>query len=399
MRTTRIISLLALLMGIGSGARADNQLQVRDVEVAQTGTATLAIETDFEKDDFIGYQFDVTLPKGLSLALDANNRIVSTSYTELDIEGKTYSSTETTTTYRLLASKMGNPRIPSGTYTLATVTLMSDGSLSVGEVCPCSMTNIKFSDSKQQRTEMADVSFSVTISDKVILDENSPSVPNATDDEVNILVRRTIKAGQWSTICLPFDMTDEQVREAFGDDVQLAEFDYHELKDDGAIEVAFFEAESIDANYPYIIKTAKDITEFEVTALIDPDEDNAVCEVTEGKGSKKRTVSTFTGTLHAGTVIPSENLFISGNKFYYSVGKTVSKAFRAYFWFEDILEDFEAAGSRISFTVGEGHTPTDIHETMNYELRNEKFVDLQGRAVVNPVGGLYIKNGRKVIIK
>ena len=121
--------------------------------------------------------------------------------------------------------------------------------------------------------------------------------------------------------------------------------------------------------------------------------------MTEGKGSKKRTVSTFTGTLHAGTVIPSENLFISGNKFYYSVGKTVSKAFRAYFWFEDILEDFEAAGSRISFTVGEGHTPTDIHETMNYELRNEKFVDLQGRAVVNPVGGLYIKNGRKVIIK
>ena len=33
-----------------------------------------------------------------------------------------------------------------------------------------------------------------------------------------------MKAGEWSTICLPFDMTAEQVQTAFGDDVALGDF-------------------------------------------------------------------------------------------------------------------------------------------------------------------------------
>ena len=246
MRKTYILLLLALLLNMGS-AWADSRLLVRDVMVAKEGTTVLAIETNFEKDDFIGYQFDLTLPKGLSLTLDANSKIAATSYTELDIDGKVYNATETTTTYRLLASKMGNPRIPSGAYVLLSVTLESDGSLDVNKVCQCSLTGIKFSDSRQQKTEMDDVSFTVTISDKVILDENSAVVPPATDEEVDILVKRTIKANQWSTICLPFDMTEEQLYEAFGDDVQLAEFDIYEegytVNDDGSIVVNFVDVD------------------------------------------------------------------------------------------------------------------------------------------------------------
>jgi len=419
MRKAKLILSLALLFGVGC-AWAGNSLSVRDVTVAKEGTAVLAIETAFDKDDFIGYQFDVTLPQGLSLALNESSKVVSTSYTDLDIDGKVYGTTETGTTYRLIASKMGNPRIPSGSYVLLSVTVESDGTLNVGEVCACSITDVKFSDSNQQKTEMEDVNFSVTISDKVVLDENSPAVPNATDEEVDILVKRTIKANQWSTICLPFDMTEEQVYSAFGDDVQLAEFDMetgYTVNDDGTIVVNFVDtdlSEGLYGNWPYIIKTSASVSEFEVNAQINPLEDDAVAEYTTGKGKNKRTVGTFTGTLHAGTVIPEENLFLNNNKFYYSVGKTKSKAFRAYFWFENVLEDLSSASSRITLHFLDGSESTGVECVATKSQQTGTTYDLQGRIVngqssmVNGQSsmvngqlkrGLYVRNGKKVIIK
>ena len=403
MRKTKFLLLLAFLLSMGH-VWADNSLSVRNVIIAQNGTATVAVETDFEKEDFIGYQFDVTLPKGLAFKLNSSNKVVATSYTELDVDGSVYSSSETSTTYRLLASKMGNPRIPSGSYVLLTIALESDGSLNVSDVCACSLTNIKFSDSNQQKTEMDDVNFSVTISDKVVLDENNAVAPDATDDEVDILVKRIIKANQWSTICLPFDMTEEQVYAAFGDDVQLAEFDTDEgyvVNNDGSIKVNFVDVDLSEdvfyANWPYIIKTSVDISEFEVTAQITPEEDDAVAEYITGKGKNKKTVGTFTGTFHAGTVIPENNLFLSDNKFYYSVGKTKCKAFRAYFWFEDVLEDLNSAGSRIVLHFSDDST-TGIRNLRGEEKRVETY-DLQGRRVENPSKGLYIRNNKKVVVK
>lgn len=401
MRKTKFMMLLALLFCAGH-TWADNKLSVKDVTVAKEGAAALAIETAFEKDDFIGYQFDVTLPKGLSLALNDANKVVATSYTALDIDGQVYSTSETSTTYRLIASKMGNPTIPSGSYVLLSLNIVSDGTLNVDEVCVCSLTGIKLSDSNQQKKELDDVSFNVTISDKVVLDENSTIVPNATDEAVDILVKRTIKANQWSTICLPFDMTEEQLKAAFGDDVQIAEFDTDEgytLNADGTIVVNFIDtnlADGLYGNWPYIIKTSANVSEFTVNAQINPLEDEAVAEYTTGKGSKKKTVGTFTGTFHANTVIPENNLFLSDNKFYYSVGKTKCKAYRAYFWFEDVLEDVGSASSRVVLRI-DGSGTTGI-KTMKTDNREGVVYDLKGQKVMHPSKGIYIKNGKKVIM-
>lgn len=398
MRQTIIVLFICLLFGI-CDAWSDNGLTVSNLTIAKEGTAVLAIETDFEKDDFIGYQLNITLPKGLALVLNAGGKIVATSYTDLDIDGNVIASTDASTTYRLIASKMGNPRIPSGSYVLFSVTIESDGSIDVGNSCECMLTNIIFSDSRQQKTEAEDVAFNVVVSDKVVLDENSPVVPTATDDEVDILVKRTIKANQWSTICLPFDMTEEQLYDAFGDDVQLAEFDTDEgytVDDNGNIEVHFLDwdlSEGLWANYPYLIKTSANISEFEVEAQIVPDEGEAIAEYKV----KRKTVGYFTGTLHAGTVIPEENLFLSGNKFYYSVGKTVSKAFRGYFWLKDVLPDLDTANARISMNVEEGEV-TGIR-LQKRSATTQLLFDLQGRHVSNPERGLYIYEGRKVIIK
>ena len=57
----------------------------------------------------------------------------------------------------------------------------------------------------------------------VVLDENSTEVP-ASASNVDVQILRTIKADEWSTICLPFTATGEQVKQAWDEDVQLASF-------------------------------------------------------------------------------------------------------------------------------------------------------------------------------
>ncbi len=398
MNIRKIVIILSLILGMGY-AYADDELTVRDVTVARNGKAILAIETAFESDVFFGYQLEVVLPKGLTITLNSDGKPTAESYTALDIVGSVLSKTSEYTTYQFVATKMGNPRIPAGNYVLLSMPIESDGTLEVGTVLECSVTNILFSDGTQTGKTMSNRAFTVTITDKMVLDENSPVVPMATDGVVDLLVKRTIKGGEWSTICLPFDMTEDDLYDAFGNDVQLAEFDTYEVNDDGGIEVNFYETDmskGLYANWPYLIMTSADVTSFEVTAEVKPHEDEAIAEYETGKGKNKRTVGTFTGTLHAGTVIPADNLFLNGNNFHYSVGKTRCKAFRAYFWFEDVLSDVENASSRISFFVE--HDMTGISKIQHVNETNNVF-DLQGRHVVKPAKGIYVKDGKKVIIK
>jgi hypothetical protein len=183
----------------------------------------------------------------------------------------------------------------------------------------------------------------------------------------------------------------------------LAEFDSYEKDDDGKINVVFAEtdvtSEGISSNWPYVIKTSNNITEFEVTATVDPQEEDAVAEYEVGRGKNKRTAGTFTGTLHAGTLIPENNLFLNSNKFYYSVGKTKCKAFRAYFWFEEVLADIDNANSRVTYRF-EGKDVTGVRDTIGQNTKKVNCIyNLQGQRIKPTKKGVYLRGGRKVIVK
>lgn len=87
-----------------------------------------------------------------------------------------------------------------------------------------------------------------------------------------ITVNRNFTAGQWNTICLPFDMTEREVEENFGKGTQLLIYDGVE---DGAseqnIHFVYHEIQSILAGYPYLIKTTQDVSGITVkNKLIQP---------------------------------------------------------------------------------------------------------------------------------
>jgi hypothetical protein len=113
-------------------------------------------------------------------------------------------------------------------------------------------------------------------------------------------------------------------------------------------------------------------------------------------GSNKR--GWFYGTYEAETVVPANSLFLNGNKFYYSTGKTKMKAFRAYLTLPVVLADVSNASSRIALSFEE---TTDVKELKSSRIEGLKsYYNLKGQRVEAPVKkGLYIRDGKKVVIK
>jgi hypothetical protein len=252
---------------------------------------------------------------------------------------------------------------------------------------------------------MPDVTFSITVGNPwITLDENSETLPSATGEVVDILVKRTIPANRWNTICLPFAMSEEQVKEVFGEDVELAEFIEYEVTEENGeitkINVIFDSAllgeDGFNANYPYIIKTRKDISEFMVSSTIEPDEENAYVEYNNGRGgSRKEVYGTFYGTLRAGKRLETNQLFLNQGNLWYSSGNNTIKAFRGYFDFVDVLSSNEPA-SNVRIII-DGNT-TGIEAITGF-VKNNIWYDLQGRQVRTTNGGIYINNGKKNVMK
>ena len=119
--------------------------------------------------------------------------------------------------------------------------------------------------------------------------------------------------------------------------------------------------------------------------------------------------SPVTGTYTANTPVPENNLFLSDNKFWYSTGLTKMKAFRGYFELYDVLTEAESAGSRITLSfdgevTGIRKSPETLAPAESEPMG--KVYDLHGRKVnrqslVNGQlkKGLYIVNGKKIVIK
>lgn len=237
---------------------------------------------------------------------------------------------------------------------LVSVQVKVDENVSFGEY-NVTLSNIMFEYGLSEKDYAEDVSFKIKVvaAHNIELDENSDVLPNAVS-VANVRVKRTIKANQWSTICLPFGMSEAQCKAAFGDDVQMADFVNTESTYDAGdnvvgISVLFDGVSAMEANHPYIIKVSQNITEFTVDGVdIDPAEEDALVEVDNGQTGRRRVVyGGMYGTYHADTELETNALFLSDNKFWYSTGLTKMKAFRAYFYMLDVLSDVENASSRI----------------------------------------------------
>lgn len=234
------------------------------------------------------------------------------------------------------------------------------------------------------------------------LDENK-SYDAFTEYTGKVKVLRTISAGNWNTICLPFYMTPGQITASFGDGTVVAEFngcDKHEK--DGKITGFSLHFKSstngISAHTPYLIKVPAAVTDFTL--------DEATITDDSPSGS------TFVGTYQNLTNLGSEEhpyLFLAGNTFYFAIGKTNMKSFRAYFDLGTDLATYRNtnksdAGANVTVFVDD--EATAIAGVTTDQTNVDAVYDLQGRMVKvenndlnNLQKGVYIINGQKVTVK
>ena len=381
-----LLTLLSFLT-IQTIVFASNTVEVKPLSISKGGTAKLEIQLE-NSDEIKAFQFNLVLPDGITVTkVEKSERLP-------DGIILNHNALSTANTYRIIGYQNGNTPFSGTSGCFVYVTLSASDALTVGSNLTGNISEISLTVIPTDEYEADGSSFDITIVEPadpwVTLDENSTTLPEASDGETEIKVKRTIKANQWNTICFPFAMTRVQKNEVFGRDVKLATYGAYEIAEDG-INVLFDAVGStkgIDANKPYIIKTSKDISEFMITSIIVP------CNDAPFEGDEE--IGFFYGTLKAGGKVPANCLFLNGGDFWYSTGQSNIKAFRGYFEFVDGLASLETAASKVKLVFRD--ETTGIKDVI-VKTANDDMYDLQGRRIVNPDKGVYIKNGKKVVIK
>lgn len=283
---------------------------------------------------------------------------------------------------------------------LLTVSFSVGSDVAFGEY-DVTLTNLWFGYGTSSKDYLEDVTFKVKVVERhtVVLDENSTVAPTEATG-VNVRVVRTINANTWSTICLPFDMSEEQVKAAFGDDVELADFtEWSSEEDDEGniveIEIGFAEIAEIEANHPCLIKVSSPIEEFTLDGIDIVVDEEPMVQV----GKKKAERGYLMGTYVANTTVPEYNLFLNNNLFWYSTGLTTMKAFRAYFELADVLTEVEEANAKVRLVVGDDEASALNTISVGNVEADGVWYTMDGRKLSGKPTekGIYIVNGKKVM--
>ena len=388
-----ITSLLAAIAL--SGMATAQTLTIADVEAIPGEQVSFSLTVDVQGGTYSGFQFQMQFP--------AEGFIINGTTVSSNWDGGSFGVGDLVAgTANGSACSMSDTAIPDGEQEIGTVKFTVASTVPVGDY-DVTVSGFHFLDGTNY-TPVADVTFHVHVvtMHAVVLDETSTAAPEATGGAVNVRVKRTIKANEWSSICLPFAMTAEQIQTAFGEEitVELADaVSYDTTEDDDenivGITINFNNVSplTIEANHPYIIKVSSAVSSFDVDGVV-------VNPATSVSGRRKKigTGSYFIGNYENQTEVPEFCLFLNGNKFWYSTGATKMKAFRGYFSLRDVLTEVDEAAARISFSFGEA---TDINSlTPTPSPKGEGSIyDLQGRKVEKPGKGIYVKDGKKMVVK
>ena len=259
-------------------------------------------------------------------------------------------------------------------------------------------------------------------------------VDQIEDYQCDVRVHRSLKAGQWNTIVLPFDMTEEQVFDAFGTDVQLADFVdgiFDEEKLSMNIQFNSLQERSIEAHHPYIIKTnkkgdidAKNGFKVEMVDIarnyIEVDgeyiesapevwsEDERDCFTGTYRKFKLESFRTWISKPRPGYWEYHYLTYLSGNKFYYlnygNDNYTIMKGFRGWFDIEEMVKFIKNVSSNANMNLFvDDEQITGIDGIPTSVPAAKGVYDLQGRKVSNELQslkkGVYIIDGKKVVVK
>ena len=220
----------------------------------------------------------------------------------------------------------------------------------------------------------------------VELNETSATAPEKKTI-TDVTLNRTFNADRWNPVCLPFAITAEQITEWFGEDSEVAEYIGDE-ESNGNVTVKFRKkTDGMNANTPYLLFPKKNVTvsKFPAVKIITSD-------MPKSEGTIFDFVGTYTNQPKGLSEIQKGDYIVSGGIFKKASGGNAIKAFRAY------LRQRDVSNAKTVSMLFEDET-TGIAELKDNVVMPTVYYDLQGRRVADPSKGIYIVNGKKVIIR
>lgn len=250
-----------------------------------------------------------------------------------------------------------------------------------------SASSIKFKTNAQARV----TKITITVVGAIFLNENGDNIVK-TAENVNVTLKRTFfHDNAWNTLCLPFDVDANKVATAFAG-AEIREIDLSKCKDNT---IQFVPATEIKAGVPYIIKWNENVAEaqtFENTF-------EGVTLVAEPKPVKVNNDITFTGFYNKTTAdkLGESVAAIGAENKLFKVTSGEMKGFRAAF-----VLNSNAQPSAIKLVID--GTATGIEDLVIDGVKaNGRVYNLNGQYVGNSLNGLqpglYIQNGKKIVVK
>lgn len=207
--------------------------------------------------------------------------------------------------------------------------------------------------------------------------------------KTSVFLERTLQTGGWNTFSAPFDVTIQSgwtVKKLTGSDYNSTT---------KVLSLTFGdETTKIEAGKPYLIKVE---AAYDFTA--DGHEFEGVTQDYTAHNAET-TYADFVPAMDRVNLAASQDiLFVTGgNKLTYPTSTGYMKGFRAYFLLKGAAASAGAREFKMDFGDGETTGVADVRGKMA-DGRSE-YYDLQGRKVAQPTQrGIYIQNGKKVIIK
>lgn len=245
-------------------------------------------------------------------------------------------------------------------------------------------------------TILVQVTFTKIILPEIIIDDSSTEDYDYTQSGLaNAIVRRTFKSGV-NTLVLPFAVSQEELEAVFGEDVKI--YTICGVKNGNSIILEVI-SDGIKANEPCLLRATlpddfgSEIS-FESRTFVD----------TWTAYPKTRALSVdLVGSYKSELVLECDNNYvISNNKFYrVSNNHPTMKATRAYIHIIDStpIEDSPEEDVKELNLIFPEDNATSLESLSSDIATHSGIFTLDGRRVMKPSKGMYIIDGKKVIIK
>lgn len=375
-----------------------------------TAKCTLKVFDSTKQDET--FTFIAGLHKGTQTGNSKEDQIVQDVVTIHGTNAAFAAITDTEYTYRLyqnssttISTKVGKitkiefigSNNSLSNYSLKKLTSMTDNNYTCTDpnygVWVGSAKEVEFNASAQVRA--IQIIVTILIPKEYTMDETKTK--NVIEDcaYANVTLQRTLEASHWNSFCVPFALDKDQVTQYFGEGTQLRTYE-------GRCEnniVYFATVANIEAGKPYIMKPGNAVVKnptFEGVSMVATGLDTNGNPQAVGDASTVQMKGIYN---HVTLVQDKTNIYIgAGNKFYYPADAEACQmnGLRAYFI---VPEGTDIKKLRANL---DGAT-TSLGEIFDTEESNTPVYNLQGQCVGNSLStlksGIYVQNGKKVVVK